>query len=199
MLFDDLRTACEAVTAMKTTPVAAVELMDRAALASVETKPGLPDGIAAPRPAARRRCWSRRAPKRTAASTRNIEAILARSRALPTATPIRFTRRRGEIAQLWKVRKGTFPSVGAVRATGTTVIIEDVAFPVDRLADATLDLQALLHEHGYREAIIFGHALEGNLHFVFTQDFGSAGRGAALRPLHGRGRAARGASATTAR
>jgi D-lactate dehydrogenase len=71
------------------------------------------------------------------------------------------------------VRKGTFPSVGAVRATGTTVIIEDVAFPVDRLADATLDLQALLHQHGYGEAIIFGHALEGNLHFVFTQDFGT--------------------------
>jgi len=25
--------------------------------------------------------------------------------------------------------------------------------------------------HGYPDAIIFGHALEGNLHFVFTQDF----------------------------
>jgi FAD/FMN-containing dehydrogenase len=58
-----------------------------------------------------------------------------------------------------------FPSVGAVRRTGTTVIIEDVAFPVARLAPAT-DLQALLREHGYSEAIIFGHALEGNLHFV---------------------------------
>jgi D-lactate dehydrogenase len=61
-----------------------------------------------------------------------------------------------------------------MRPTGTTVIIEDVAFPVERLAEATLDLQKLLQEHGYREAIIFGHALEGNLHFVFTQDFGNA-------------------------
>jgi len=26
-------------------------------------------------------------------------------------------------------------------------------------------------EHGYHDAIIFGHALEGNLHFVFKQDF----------------------------
>jgi D-lactate dehydrogenase len=72
----------------------------------------------------------------------------------------------------WKVRKGTFPAVGAMRRTGTTVLIEDVAFPVPALADATLDLQALLRHHGYHEAIIFGHALEGNLHFVFTQDFG---------------------------
>jgi len=54
------------------------------------------------------------------------------------------------------------------------VIIEDVAFPIERLAEATLDLQRLLQKHGYREAIIFGHALEGNLHFVFTQDFGDA-------------------------
>jgi D-lactate dehydrogenase len=67
-----------------------------------------------------------------------------------------------------------FPAVGAMRPTGTTVIIEDVAFPIERLAEATLDLQQLLQKHGYREAIIFGHALEGNLHFVFTQDFGNA-------------------------
>ena len=61
------------------------------------------------------------------------------------------------------------------------MIIEDVAFPVERLAEATLDLQRLLAPHGYPEAIIFGHALEGNLHFVFTQDFSDAGRGRALR------------------
>jgi ferredoxin len=61
--------------------------------------------------------------------------------------------------------------VGAIRAAGTTVIIEDVAFPVERLAEATLELQLLLAAHGYSDAIIFGHALEGNLHFVFTQDF----------------------------
>ena len=50
-----------------------------------------------------------------------------------------------------------------MRRTGTTVIIEDVAFPIERLAEATLDLQRLLQQHGYPDAIIFGHALEGNL------------------------------------
>jgi D-lactate dehydrogenase len=73
--------------------------------------------------------------------------------------------------KLWNIRKGLFPAVGAVRRIGTTVVIEDVAFPIDRLADATLDLRDLLNRHGYAGAIIFGHALEGNLHFVFTQDF----------------------------
>ncbi len=92
---------------------------------------------------------------------------------LATFEPVAFTTDPAESARLWKVRKGLFPSVGAMRQTGTTVIIEDVAFPIARLAEATLDLQALLRGHGYHEAIIFGHALEGNLHFVFTQDFDS--------------------------
>ncbi|MEH6453787.1 MAG: FAD-linked oxidase C-terminal domain-containing protein, partial [Psychromonas sp.] len=73
--------------------------------------------------------------------------------------------------QLWAIRKGLFPAVGAVRETGTTVIIEDVAFPIEQLAPATRDLQELFIKYGYHEAIIFGHALDGNLHFVFTQAF----------------------------
>ena len=36
---------------------------------------------------------------------------------------------------------------------------------------------------------MFGHALEGNLHFVITHDLGRAGRGRPLPPVHGRGRA----------
>jgi D-lactate dehydrogenase len=51
------------------------------------------------------------------------------------------------------------------------VIIEDVAFPIDHLADAASDLTALFEKHGYTEAIIFGHAKDGNLHFVITQGF----------------------------
>ncbi|HCL53166.1 MAG TPA: 4Fe-4S ferredoxin, partial [Pseudomonas sp.] len=76
--------------------------------------------------------------------------------------------------QLWKIRKDTFPAVGAVRQTGTTVIIEDVTFPVEQLAEGVNRLIQLFDQHRYDEAIIFGHALEGNLHFVFTQGFNSA-------------------------
>lgn len=64
-----------------------------------------------------------------------------------------------------------FPSVGAVRRRGTTVIIEDVAFPVPVLAEAVVDLRALFVGHRYDDAIIFGHAKDGNLHFVLTQAF----------------------------
>ena len=89
----------------------------------------------------------------------------------PPSRPIEFSADPYLIENYWKIRKGLFPAVGAVRPVGTTVIIEDVAVPIDKLAAATADLQAALRKHGYPEAIIFGHALDGNLHFVFAQGF----------------------------
>ncbi len=103
-----------------------------------------------------------------------VIAVVEALSATPTYEPVRFSTDPAECARFWNVRKGMFPSVGAMRTVGTTVIIEDVAFPVSRLAEATLELQQLLRTHGYPDAIIFGHALEGNLHFVFTQDFNVA-------------------------
>ena len=89
----------------------------------------------------------------------------------PPSRHAEFTKEPFLIEKYWKIRKGLFPAVGAVRPVGTTVIIEDVAVPIASLAAATADLQAALLKHGYREAIIFGHALDGNLHFVFAQGF----------------------------
>jgi len=171
ILFDRLRMACEAVTRLKPTPVAAVELMDRAALASVQDQPGVPPAVVTLGDDAAALLVEVRG-EDEAQLRLHLEAALAALDGIATVAPIDFTTNAAQCAALWKVRKGTFPSVGSRRATGTTVIIEDVAFPVERLADATHDLQRLLHAHGYRDAIIFGHALEGNLHFTFPQDFG---------------------------
>jgi D-lactate dehydrogenase len=173
ILFDHLETACSAVTRLKQTPVAAVELLDRASLRSVQDKPGMPAALSALPPDGAALLVETRA-ETAAALALKIDAITARLDGIALAAPLRFATDAAEAAALWNVRKGMFPAVGAVRRTGTTVIIEDVAFPIERLAEATLELQRLLQEHGYTEAIIFGHALEGNLHFVFTQDFGSA-------------------------
>jgi D-lactate dehydrogenase len=170
ILFDDMETACRAVTMLSSEPVAAVELADRAALRSVEGKPGLPESLRAVGPNGAALLVETRAPDAATlvAQVAKIEAALASAH---TYEPVRFSTDPQECQRYWNVRKGMFPSVGAMRKMGTTVIIEDVAFPVPRLAEATLDLQRLLADHGYPEAIIFGHALEGNLHFVFTQDF----------------------------
>jgi D-lactate dehydrogenase len=173
VFFPDMDTTCRAVTALSSANVSAVELMDRRALASVCDMNGLPDFIKT--------------------LDNNVAALLIETRAanpellhqqiveleltlvgFEQSNVIPFTDVASEYSQLWAIRKGTFPAVGAVRETGTTVIIEDVAFPVERLADGVADLQSLFDKYHYDEAIIFGHALEGNLHFVFTQDFATA-------------------------
>ena len=71
----------------------------------------------------------------------------------------------------WGIRKGVFPSLGALRETGTSVIIEDVVFPMKRVEEAIPDLQNLIYHAGFPCGIVFGHAKEGNFHPVICQDF----------------------------
>ncbi|MGD9947501.1 MAG: FAD-binding and (Fe-S)-binding domain-containing protein [Desulfobulbus sp.] len=170
IFYPDIRTVCEAVVVLQKQPVAAAELIDRAGLASVTGKAGMPPFLAELEPAVTALLIETRAESADELATQ-IKQISSSLAPLPTVRPIEFTAVPEEFNQLWKIRKGLFPAVGAVRQTGTTVIIEDVAFPIEHLANATLDLQGLFGKHGYSEAIIFGHALAGNLHFVFTQDF----------------------------
>ena len=170
LLFPDLHAACAAIIPLRDAGAAALELLDRASLKSVENQPGippaiksLPEGAAALLVEFHGRDESVRADlERTA---------LATTAGLKLMEPARFTHDPVEQTLFWKIRSGTFPSVGAVRKRGTTVLIEDVAFPIESLADAAVDLTKLFAKHGYDEAIIFGHAKDGNLHFVITQSF----------------------------
>ena len=170
VFFPTIADACRAVTGLRQEAVAAVELLDRAALRSVESQPGLPPIMRELGPDAAALLIEVRAAAQGDLQRRMVRALLV-LQDIPVVEPPVFATDAKTCDMYWKVRKGTFPSVGAMRQTGTTVIIEDVAFPLESLAAATLDLQDLLRRHGYAEGIIFGHALEGNLHFVFTQDF----------------------------
>ena len=71
------------------------------------------------------------------------------------------------------MRSGVFPTVGGTRPLGTTAIIEDVAFHIENLPEATVALAKLIEDCGYDDACIYGHALEGNYHFVIAQGFES--------------------------
>ena len=173
VFFHTIETACQAVIRLKQEPVSAVEILDRAALRSVEDKPGLPPIIRTLSNDAAALLIEVRAESAVLLQQR-IDAALGALTGIATVEAPKFSTDPATCEMYWKVRKGTFPSVGAMRRAGTTVIIEDVAFPIESLAAAALDLQALLRQHGYSEGIIFGHALEGNLHFVFTQDFSDA-------------------------
>ena len=157
VFFDRVRTTCEAVALLKSTPVAAVELMDRAGLHSVEDQPGMPGFIRdLPDDAAALLIETRAESK--VELQQQIDSISASLAHLPTSQPYHFSTDPEECARYWAIRKGLFPAVGAVRETGTTVIIEDIAFPVERLADAVADLHQLFSRWDYPEALIFGHA-----------------------------------------
>ncbi len=170
LYFPDIYAACNAIVPLRESGAAAVELMDRASLRSVEQVKGMPEII-------------KTLPEDAAALLveyqdlnqdqlkKQVDSFLTTSAELKLLNIPLFTNIASEQALLWKVRKGMFPAVGAVRASGTSVILEDIAFPVAHLADAIADLQGLFKKHGYEQAIIFGHAKDGNIHFVITQAF----------------------------
>ncbi|HEY0033090.1 MAG TPA: FAD-linked oxidase C-terminal domain-containing protein, partial [Devosia sp.] len=91
------------------------------------------------------------------------------------ATHIDFSTDEMRSHALWDIRKGFFASGGAARPKGTSMLTEDVAAPIERLAEFVLDMRQLLDDHGYEDAIIFGHALAGNLHFQMSDDFSKPG------------------------
>ena len=87
--------------------------------------------------------------------------------------PAEFTEDPAVYGKYWAIRSGIFPSVGGTRPIGTSCLIEDVAFPIESLPEATVKLQKLIADHGYDDACIYGHAFEGNYHFILNQSFKS--------------------------
>ena len=170
LLFPTTKLACEAITEMKQTGLlSAAEFFDRKAMRTVEKDfpelQGLPDdaGAALIRTDA--------LTEQELADKNNTLQDLLRHYNL--CQPAAFTSDPVLTGKYWAMRSGIFPAVGGTREIGTTCLIEDIAFPIEHLAQATLDLQQLFIEHNYPEAVIYGHALEGNYHFILNQRFDS--------------------------
>ena len=170
LLFPDLHAACAAIVPLRDAGAAALELMDRASLRSVEDQAGVPAAVKKLSDSGAGLLAEFQGAQ-IAERTQLEQAARAAVGGLNLVEPALFSHEPAKQAALWKIRAGMFPSVGAVRKSGTTVIIEDVAFPIEKLADAAVDLTRLFRKHGYDNAIIFGHAKDGNLHFVITQSF----------------------------
>ena len=161
LYFSDMREACEAVVAMKNGPVHSAELLDKKSLSSVNDTTG--EGLTA--------VLTETKADSKEELERNIAAINEILKPFKLYVPAKFTDNPAEYSKYWAIRSGIFPSVGGTRKLGTTVIIEDVAFHIEDLPDATVDLANMLVEHGYDDSCIYGHALEGNYHFIIAQAF----------------------------
>ena len=170
LYFTNIYAACQAIIPLANAGAVMVELMDRASLHAVEDLPGMSHIVKMLPPAAAALLIEFQE-NSIELLEKNINQFLLSAAELSLLNAPVFTNDDAEREFLWKVRKGLFPAVGAVRASGTTVILEDIAVPVEKLGDAILDLQALFEKYQYFNAIIFGHAKDGNIHFVITQSF----------------------------
>ncbi len=170
IIYPDIEAACKAVQILKNQPVTAVEIMDRAAIKSVDTTKGVPEYLKDLQGNAAVLLVETRAKDESELKS-NTDIITSSIQSIKTDLPFSFTSDKKEQLILWKIRKETLPTVAGMRLSGTTPIIEDICFPVLRLAEGTMQLQSLFKKHGYTDAVIFGHALEGNLHFMFNPNF----------------------------
>ncbi|WP_299091595.1 FAD-binding and (Fe-S)-binding domain-containing protein [uncultured Bacteroides sp.] len=177
LYFTSIKDACRAVVAMKELNssfiVKGAELLDYKSLSSVEDpiyiryKQEVSDASGLTAVLAETKARTREELEQ------NISIIEECLKPFSTYIPVHFTDRPEEYSKYWAIRSGIFPSVGGTRQPGTTCLIEDVAFHIEDLPEATADLQQLIARHGYDDACIYGHALEGNYHFILNQSFSS--------------------------
>jgi D-lactate dehydrogenase len=170
LYFDSPEAACNAIYDLKNTGAAALEFMDRASLRSVEDMAGVPPLLKhLPGRASAILCEFQEATGTGLLEKyNNAKPVFSR---LPLLYEPNFTQDAYEQAILWKIRKGMYPSVAGMRASGTSALMEDFTFPVERLGEAIVDVQNLFEKYNYKNGIIFGHAKDGNLHFVISQSF----------------------------
>ncbi len=170
--FRNLRDVCDAIIPLRGCSVSAAELMDRNALRAVENRNGMPAELPSlPDTAAALLIDTSADDMETLQrQTAEIEEKLAH---IQTLHPIRFTADKQLYDTYWNVRNGLFTSAAAARPPQTACIIEDIAFGADVLGDALSDVRALLVRSGYADAVMWGHLLDGNVHFTVFPDINS--------------------------
>lgn len=170
-VFASVEAATEALPALVATGAAALELLDATSLRVARRDPEAPDairGFEIDNHAAL--LIEYRGGDEASLNARVVPAspVLA---ALPVEAPVELSTDAALRAALWHVRKGLYTTVAEARPSGTTALLEDIVVPVDHLADTCRGLTELFDRHGYVDCVIFGHAKDGNLHFMVTDDF----------------------------
>lgn len=167
--FPAMQQACQAVLPLRDCGVTAAELMDRKALRAVQDRPGMPESLRAlpDQAVALLIDTAADAPEELDARCAAIRQALS---GLPTLAPVAFTTDPQTYAAYWNVRSGLFTSAAADRPRGTVSIIEDVAFRAEDLEAALADIRQTLDFFGYADAVMWGHLLDGNVHFTLFPD-----------------------------
>ncbi|MGN6742756.1 MAG: FAD-binding and (Fe-S)-binding domain-containing protein [Amnibacterium sp.] len=206
LLLPDLAAATSALPALVAAGFATIELLDAVSLQVAQRDPEAPPELRAlqvDRQAALLVEYQEDSAESLEQRLQEAEALLA---GLPLAAPAALSTDAERRASLWHLRKGLYTLVAGARPSGTTALLEDVAVPVERLYETCIRLTELFEAHGYEESVIFGHAKDGNIHFMlnerfdrpellaryeaFTEDMVELvlGQGGTLKAEHGTGR-----------
>ncbi|WP_437583406.1 FAD-binding and (Fe-S)-binding domain-containing protein [Paramicrobacterium sp. CJ85] len=171
LVFDSLRDAMAALPGLVEHGFATVELMDAESLRVAKTLRDVPDVIAqldVDQHAAflvEVQSDSAEELAELAASARDHVA------GLPLTGEPDLTTDPAARASLWNVRKGLYTAIAGNRPSGTNALLEDIVVPVDNLLTTCERLTELFAEHGYEASVIFGHAKDGNVHFMLNERF----------------------------
>ncbi|QXQ10104.1 FAD-binding and (Fe-S)-binding domain-containing protein [Paeniglutamicibacter sp. Y32M11] len=206
LVFDDLFTANESLEALVGSGAATVELMDSLSLKVGQTLQGTPQLITDLNVQDHAAFLVEYTASSAAELADRQDLGLALTETLKLSAPAHFSPDAKTRAQLWKLRKGLYASVAGARAQGTTALLEDIVVPVPALARTCAELSVLFERYEYENSVIFGHAKDGNVHFMLTDGFNTEdqlrrysaftedmvdlvlGEGGSLKAEHGTGR-----------
>ncbi|WP_256839282.1 FAD-binding and (Fe-S)-binding domain-containing protein [Ornithinimicrobium faecis] len=206
LVFDSVAAATGSIPALVAAGTGTAELLDAASLRVSQQDPACPAQIAALSVvdhAAVLVEWQ-------GSTGEELETAVASATPtledLPLSTALELTSDASARAGLWRVRKGLFSAVAGARPAGTNALLEDVVVGVDVLGQTCIALTELFAAHSYEESVIFGHARDGNLHFMLNERFDDPaslrryeaftddmvdlvlGNGGSLKAEHGTGR-----------
>lgn len=171
LIFASLAAATAALPALVNAGFSTIELMDAASLAVAQTQDDAPALL-------RELTVSGHAALLVEVHGDSPEAVaeLVAERArefadLPLAAPFAMSADPATRASLWHIRKGLYTAIAGARPSGTTALLEDIAVPVENLLPTCESLLELFDRHGYEHSVIFGHAKDGNIHFMLNERF----------------------------
>nr|WTB28569.1 FAD-binding oxidoreductase [Streptomyces sp. NBC_00830] len=171
LVFDTLSAATGALPALVETAPATIELLDAASLRVGQLDPQADRvlrEIAVANHAALLVEYQEQSADALAGRTADREEVLQQ---LPLSAPAHLTGDPRSRNSLWHVRKGLYAAVAGARPSGTTALLEDIVVPVPALLATCEELTRLFDRHGYRDSVIFGHAKDGNVHFMLNERF----------------------------
>ena len=170
LIFDELELATKSLPALKNTDAAVIELLDISSL-KVAQREHMADAVL------KNQEFKNHAGlliEYQAETDQILDGLIDNAHQVFKDLPIKngeLTKSAAIRNELWHARKGLYAAVAGNRPSGTTALLEDISVPAKHLHNTTTELSGLLNKHRYFDSVIFGHAKDGNLHFLLNEKF----------------------------